>query len=336
MVLASICSVLAQSTPFKEGVFRYAPYGHSLLSDVHPYFVRLDVGGISNHSEWDWGQTGKQWRMNTFAVFGFALPLWRGDIVSNEYALSVTWPMSATLWLDLFEHVTAPVVNADWRIALPVWTFMHRADKGFLRNYSVSVAPFKHESTHIGDELVLQHVDHGFPLRRVNVSYNYSEYVFTVNETEDFRSECHTLRLGLMLLWAPKKGWYFIDETDGDATLAQPRVSPWELYLQYQYQSKASKHGFQAVVSAEVRNRALYGYPVFDWDENEGLSYEMQPEKRVFTYNIFAGARWCNPKYDGYFSRFSIGIRAYHGNNPYGQFRNHRNFNHAGVSIVFE
>ena len=336
LLLASSSCLLAQTTTFSQGVFRYAPYGHSLLSDVHPYFVRLDVAGQSNHSEWDWGQTGKPWRVNVFGVFGFSLPIWRGNIVSDQYALSVTWPMSATIWLDLFEKTTAPVVNVDWRISMPAWTFLPRTKMGFLKNYSVCLAPFKHESTHVGDEVVLQHVDHGFPLRRVNVSYNYSEYIFTVNEAEDFRSECHTLRLGFMLLWAPKEGWYFIDETDGDASLAQPRMSPWEAYLQYQYQSPTSKHGFQAVVSAEIRNRALYGYPVFNWSETDGLEYEMQPEKRIFTYNIFVGARFCNPKYDGYFSRFSMGIRAYHGNNPYGQFRNHKNYNHLGVCLIFE
>lgn len=338
-ILLIICcwlTAFGQTTEFAKGVFRYAPYGHSLLADVHPNFVRLDVAGITNHSEWDWGQTGKSWRINTFGVFGFVLPVWRGNIKSEEYALNVTWPMSATLWLDLFEHITAPVVNADWRISLPVWTFMHRTNMGFMRNYSVSFAPFKHESTHVGDEVVLQHVDHKFPLRRVNVSYNYSEYVFTVNEAEDFRQECHTLRIGLMLLWNWKKGWYFIDATDGDASLAQPRMSPWEAYLQYQYQSPTSKHGFQAVVAAEIRNRTLYGYPVFEWNETEGMSYELQSEKRVFTYNIFVGARFCNPRYDGYFSRFALGVRAYHGNCPYGQFRNHKNYNHIGVSIVFE
>ncbi len=335
LVLISIC-LAAQGTSFRDGIFRYAPYGHSLLSDMHPNHVRLDFGASTNHSEWDWGQTGKRMRPNTYGIFGFNLPIWRGDIVNGQYALSVTWPMSASIWLDLLEHVTAPVVNVDWRISLPAWTFVHRTNMGFMKNYSVTFAPFKHESTHIGDEVVLQHVDHGFPIRRVNVSYNYSEYIFTVNEAEDFREECHTLRIGLMLLWNWKKGWYFIDKTDGDDSLAQPRMSPWEAYLQYQYQSRTSKHGFQAVVSAEIRNRALYGYPVFEWNEADGVTYTMQKESRVFTYNIFAGARFCNPKYDGYFSRFALGIRAYHGNNPYGQFRNHKNFNHIGVCFMFE
>lgn len=335
-LFCSLC-VMAEPTAFKDGVFRYAPYGHSLLSDMHPNFVRLDVAAITNHSEWDWGQTGKAMRPNTFSIFGFNLPFWRGNIVDDRFALSVVMPLSASIWLDLGEPVTAPVVNVDWRIGLPVWTFMHRIDKGFAKNYSVSVALFKHESTHIGDEMVLQRVDHGLPIRRVNVSYNYSEYILTLNEAENFREQCHTFRAGLMLLWDWKAGWYFIDPTDGDASLAQPRLSPWEAYVQYQYQSPVSKHGFQGVASMEIRNRALYGYPMFEWDETTGAAtYELQPEKRIFTYNVFVGARFCNPLYDGYFSRVAFGVRAYHGNNPFGQFRNHKNYNHIGVSLIFE
>ena len=338
VLLSTFClHLLAEGTTFKDGIFRYAPYGHSLLSDMHPNFVRMDVADVTNHSEWDWGQTGKQMRVNTFSIFGINLPLWRGDIVDEHFALSVVMPISASIWLDLGEHITAPMVNADWRVGLPVWTFMHRIDKGFAKNYSVSLAFFKHESTHIGDEMVLQRADHGLPLRRVNVSYNYSEYVFTLNEAEFFREQCHTFRVGLMLLWNWNAGWYFIDKTDGDASLAQPRLSPWEAYLQYQYQSPTSKHGFQGVASIEIRNRALYGYPAYEWNE-EAASYTAYPqtEKRVFTYNVFVGARYCNPRYDGYFSRVSLGVRAYHGNNPYGQFRNHNNYNHIGMCLIFE
>ena len=337
-ILFCLVSVVisAQTTKFSEGVFRYAPWGHSLLADVHPNFIRLDVAYSSNRSEWDYDQSARQMRTNTFCVMGANIPLWRGDIKTEQYALSLTMPLSANIWLDLFEHITSPVVNTDYRIGLPVWTFLHRIDKGFARNYSVSFAPFKHESTHIGDEVALQHADHNLPLRRINVSYNYSEYIFTLNEAEDFRRQCHTFRVGLMLLWNWRKGWYFIDGKDGDAALARPRLSPWEIYLQYQYQSPVSKHGFQGVASFEIRNRALYGYPVQEWSEQNGVTYKLQDESRIFTYNMFLGFRFCNPKYDGYFSRMSLGIKAYHGNCPFGQFRNHRNYNQLGLCWIFE
>ena len=336
LLFAFMSPITAQNTRFSDGLFRYSTINRSLLSDMHPDFIRGDVASITNHSEWDFGQTGKSMRLNTFGWIGFNLPLWSGDLGDGKDALTVTMPAAASCWLDLFEHTTSPVVNADWRIGLPTAAYLHRTNTRFLKNFQFSVSLFKHESTHIGDEVILQHTDHGFPLRRVNVSYNYSEYTFTLNDPEIVTEAYHTFRLGLMLLWNPKSGWYSIKSGDGDESLAQPKVSPWEAYFQYQYQTRASKHGFQGVGAVEIRNRALYGYPIFDWDADNGLSYSKQEERRIFTYNVFLGVRYCNPKYHGMFSRISLGLRAYHGNNPHGQFRNHSNFNQIGACLIFQ
>ncbi len=140
--------------------------------------------------------------------------------------------------------------------------------------------------------------------------------------------ETHTFRLGLLLLYNARAGWYTMYPTDGDASLLNKKISPWELYLQYQYLSPASRHGFQGVASAEVRNRALYGYTY------NGIG--QQNERRIFTYNIFLGARYSTPTYDGYFSHFTMGIRAYHGNCPHGQFRNLPSFSQVGISLIFD
>ncbi len=342
MMLVCLCALLSVSTlPLSaqtrvaEGWFRYTPFGHSLLADVHPDLVRMDIAANTNHPTYDYTQGGKQYRTTTLTMFGLSLPIWTGQVVDERFYLNVKMTLSASLWMDLFESTTSPITNTDFRVSLPTWTFMHQCRLGFMKNYSVAWSPFKHESTHIGDELLLQHVDQGYPLRRVNVSYNYTELQFTVNETADRYSSNHCLRAGVMILLSPKRGWYFIEQRDGDESLAQPRLSPWEAYVQYQYQSDTSPHGFQAVVSAELRNRAIYGYPVFSFD-GQTLSSKEQKEKRRFTYNIFAGVRYNTPNYDGYFSRFAFGIRAYHGNCPHGQFRNIDNFSQIGACLIFE
>lgn len=311
-----------------HGFFMYTPYGESLYADMHPNFVRVEFAFHTNHPAYDYAATTNKMRWTTLGLFGFNLPVWRGDFDNHRFGVSVTETLSAHLWLDLFEPQTAPVINTDYRIAAPTVTFLHRLNKGFAQNYSIAWSPFKHESTHIGDELQLSHVDAAYPLRRVNVSYNYTELVFTFNEPEQRLDACHTFRAGLMLLLSPRDGWYSVKPADGEESFVQPRLSPWEAYLQYQYQSPASKHGFQAVVSAEVRNRALYGYTY------NGVG--TQPEKRVFTYNVFVGARYNTPNYSGYFSRFIVGLRAYHGNCPYGQFRDINNYNQLSLSIIFQ
>lgn len=337
LTILSILTILigkanAQEGEFREGLFRYAMFGHSLLSDMHPDFIRFDMAGITNHPEWDWGQTGKRMRVNIFGWYGFSLPLWSSSHNNGSYDVSVSIPAAASCWLDIFEPVTAPVVNTDWRVGLPSVAIIRRTQTKVLRNYLISFSPFKHESTHVGDEILLQRVDYGISLRRVNVSYNYMELSIVLNDPDGILERCQTVKSGLMILWKPKSGWYFIDTTDGDASLAQPIISPWEAYLQYQYQSKFSRRGTQAVASVEIRNRELYGYPVFNRDA--GLT--LQSEGRIFTFNILIGLRFCQSRTTEAFSRATVGIRAYHGNNPHGMFRNHKDFNQIGICLIIE
>lgn len=115
--------------------------------------------------------------------------------------------------------------------------------------------------------------------------------------------------------------------------MAHARLSPVEAYFQYQYQTPTSRHGFQGIVSAEIRNRVVYGYDLTakEDDEDSGSS-----DYRRFTYNLFLGMRYNIPGYDGYFSRFAFGVRLYHGNCPFGHFRSIDNFSQVGVAFVFQ
>ncbi|MBQ3717736.1 MAG: hypothetical protein II901_05050 [Paludibacteraceae bacterium] len=340
-VLTAI-SLSAESTAIRgRGFFRYAPFGHSLYADMHPNFVRMDIPYATNKAVYDYGGHSSAFRWQTMGLFGINLPIWTGNLVDSTYALNVTMAMSANLWMDFYEFSTSPIVDTDYRIGIPTITFLHRLNKGFAKNYSIQWSPFKHESTHIGDELQIRNIDRGYAIKRVNVSYNYTEFVFTLNEAEDRYAENHCIRAGLMILWMG--GWHNMDPDAGDASIIDPvgtenvpyaQRHPWEVYLQYQYQSPTSKHGFQGIASAEIRNRECYGYDlsVLNTDDPK----HMQPARRVFTYNIFMGARYNTPGYDGYFSRIALGVRAYHGNCPYGQFRSIANYNQIGVCLMFQ
>ena len=320
----------------RTGWFKFAPYGKSLLSDVHPNFVRFEVVGNTNHSVYDFDRTGKSFRPAVQGCFGVDLPLWAGDFgPNNQFGVCISQTASAYLWMDIFESLTSPVINTDYRVGAATHTFIHRLNRKFVKNYAVSWTPFKHESTHIGDEIQIRRVEAGYALRRVNVSYNYTELFFTLNEPEDRSVQCHTFRAGLMLLLAPKKGWYFISESagDGDPSLAHPTLSPFEAYFQYQYQSPTSPYGFQGVVSAEIRNRVVYGY---DLTLKKGETDHSPSDYRRFTYNLFMGLRYNIPGYDGYFSRVAVGARLYHGNCPFGQYRSIDNYSLLGISLVFQ
>lgn len=329
LTLFSVQTLRAQSDSLpRSGFFCYAPYGRSLLADVHPNFARIDIAGFSNHTAYDYSQSNKPWRMSVFGVMGMEAPIWRGEFQQNRFGVSFSITASSTIWLDILEPTTAPVVNTDYRFGMPTTTFIHRLNKGFLRNYSIAFSPYKHESTHIGDELQIQHMEQGYKLRRVNVSYNYAELAFTVNEPEDSRASCHTFRLSAAVLYNLSRRGYNVTPADGpDQLLSQP-TAPVEVWLQYQYQTKATQGGLQGIASVEIRNRALYGYTY------NGIG--LQEERRIFTYNAFIGLRYNTPGYDGYFSRFALGLRGYYGNCPYGQFRNLPNFAQVGISLIFQ
>ena len=349
--------MISDSVAYRAGKwFQYAPYGNSLYADEHPDYFRMDLGAVSCKPGANYGGTSAAYSTQMFAVFGARISVWTMDLQDSRFSLNVAQTASAHLWMDVSESTTVPVVNTDYRIAVPTFTFLHRLQGReavpFLRNYSIQFCPFKHESTHIGDEMVLQRADNNYALRRVNVSYNYAELNLTLNEPEDRYAQTHTFRLGGLLLLHPKEGWYWLDSRDGDVNnIASnqpvhtnriglperygPSGLPFEIWLQYQYQSACSFHGFQAIVSAEVRNRALYGYSLTETSPASSPRTASADPHR-FTYSVFAGARYNMPHYDGYFSRFAIGVRAYHGNCPYGIFRSIDNFSHIGVCVVYQ
>ncbi len=319
-----------------NGWFTYAPYGKSLLSDVHPNFVRFELVGNSNHEVFDFGHSGKSFRYSTQGCLGMDLPLWNGNFgTDGKFGLSFTIATSYYMWLDMFESKTAPVIDTDYRIGLPTATFIHRFNRRFLRNYSIAFSPYKHESTHIGDELQIQRMDEDYALRRANVTCNYTELAFTLNEPEEKSVQCNTFRFGLMLLLLPDKGWYRIKTSagDGNASLAHPTYSPYEAYFQYQYQTATSRRGYQGIISAELRNRVVYGY---DLTLKNGDIDNSPSDYRRFTYSLFLGIRYNIPGFEGYFSSFSIGARLYHGNCPFGQFRSIDDYSQVGIVFVFQ
>lgn len=370
-LFVAFASALGASEPVHDSVaspagrwFRYVPYGHSLYADEHPNYVRMDLGAVSYSPVTNYGDSDRKYSPQIMAVFGGRISIWNIDLYRRQFGMDVTQTFSANLWMDISEHTTSPIINTDYRVAIPTFTFIHRfgvtevsnapnnRKHPFLKNYSIQLCPFMHESTHIGDEMVLQRADKGYALRRVNVSYNYAEIGITLNEPEDRYIENHTFRLGALMLLNPQHGWYFVNTNDGAVNnLASnhdvhsnqagqlerygPDGMPFEVWLQYQYQSGCSPHGFQALVSAEVRNRAMYAYSLSETEIATAPRY-IDSDRRRFTYSVFVGARYNMPHYDGYFSRVSVGVRAYHGNCPYGMFRSVDDFSHIGLCIVYQ
>lgn len=322
---------------FWGGLAKSAQWSRPFWADMHSTLIRAEVAMALNSPEYDWAKEGGVYRPYVFSNLGADLPIWSGNFSDGKYGLSVTLPFMIDVWLDMFERTTAPVVNTAYRFGAPEFSFIHRfnRNKG-IKNYVIKFSPMKHECTHIGDELTIMRKNEGLPLTRINVSYNYAELAFTLNDPDGSRNRNHAMRMGLLLLHNFSQGWYSIMPEEGDVSVVVPSKYPIEAYIQYQYQSNTSRRNFQGIFSLEVRNRSKYGYPQYYIDNTEQWVENKMPEYRSWSVNAFAGVRYSNPNAKGYFSKIGLGMRAYHGINPYGQFRSQPTYQQLGLALIFE
>jgi hypothetical protein len=136
-----------------------------------------------------------------------------------------------------------------------------------------------------------------------------------------------------LLLHNFKRGWYKIYDSEVQANVAERSRIPFELYVQYQYQSGLFSRGFQIIASAEYRLRERYKYP---FSYSGAMSDNVNKESNLVNcFNFFTGIRYDNQK-NNYFSKIGLGIRYYIGLNPYGQFRSMPYYNQFGIALMFE
>jgi len=212
-------------------------------------------------------------------------------------------------------------------------------------NWSLKLSPFKHECTHIGDELTIRRRDAGFPITRINVSFNYAELVFTLNDPDSQVRLNHGFRFGTIFNYKFKGGWYdWYDllETEANLDYVEKSTFPFEIYLQYQFQSNPFSRGFQIIASFEYRLRERYKYP-FSYSGSLGEYMENNPHildarSRSISdcYNVYLGIRYNNPNNLNYFSKIGVGLRYYKGINPHGQFRAMPTYHQIGLVLVIE
>lgn len=328
----------SKNTKFWEGLCRNEDWGRAFWADMDATLTNIEISLAKNSPEYDLAKINKKYRPYIFSYLGTDLPIWAGYFSNEKYGLSIIAPFVIEVWLDLFESSTSPVINTSYRIGAPGVSFYHKLNKTKfgIKNYILQLYPMRHESTHIGDELTIMRKDAGLPLTRVNVSYNFAELALTINDAEGSSIQNNSFKTGFMLLHSFNKGWYSILPAEGDVRKVIASKSPYEYYFQYQYQSNSSKHNLQLIASIELRNRLKYNYPSYNLNGNNEWVETIKPESRNWAINSFCGVQYNNPKAKGYFSKIGVGIRFYHGVNPYGQFRSQTNFNQIGFSIIFD
>ncbi len=253
---------------------------------------------------------------------GTHLPLYSMVNHQRNIKFRTSFFMANNLLIDMFEEVTAPVINTDYFFGLQS-SLLKYTDGKRIKNIGLKLVPLFHESTHIGDEFSL----HGYfeipDFKRINISYEAWEVALVLNDPDTIRTNLFSTKIGFHRLWDYKKGYYVYDSLETKGRIIPPSKKNYEYYIQINLQRTSgflcSKKWMQ-VISAEANNRLQLSY-------NESV-----PEKRSWNFNVYLGWKYLSER------RKNLGFyfRYYNGIIPNGQFRNTPGYQFVGFSMIYD
>lgn len=327
-----------------DGFFAKTVYSRPVESEIHSTMNKVELGFNKIYSEFDLlGEKGKFERPMVEAHLGFEAPLlaygYGTPGSKSNWGWGMRLPVSIHALEDMWGPETAPVINTDYRFGGPKLVAIRKiADQGWLRDISMMWLPIFHECTHLGDEIVIYRMEENFPIKRINISYEYTEMQVTLNDPGMCQGNCHSLRMGMSYRISDRElGWYSARtnvEIDSNLELA-PSTHRAEYYAQYQMQRRygfGASPRFNQVLSFEFRERLRYGYPLF---KKEDGTWESRPvrEQMVPNFNLYAGYKM-RPQSGDY--AVGLFLHAYQGLNPYGQLRNYPSYPFYGLMLNYD
>jgi hypothetical protein len=327
------------------GLLETAAFARPFVAEIHSPQLKVELGYSKSYSEFNLTEeTEKFDRPIVEAHIGAVLPLYARRW--GEWSFGAMLPISVHVLEDMFDPVTAPVINTDYRFGGPRFAVMrHLSDTGFVRNFSVSWLPRFHECTHLGDEITLYRKDADLPITRINVSYGFTDLQLTLNDPAGLTDTVHSFRGGLSVRLSDRElGWFGVRESVeiDDETHLEHSDERLEYYLQYQFQRAdgplASPRALN-VVSLEARRRLRYGYPIYKYDDATD-TWETTPvrESMTMTFNVYAGWKFRPASAERPDDLRALGLyfHFYRGINPYGQLRNYPGYPFFGVSLTYD
>jgi hypothetical protein len=322
--------------------FKQRDFGKYFISDMFSPNTEIRLGMGLLRSAYNINPD----RNSTFAfyvesVMGTEIPLlyWNISGPDSGSKLSISIPLSTSIWLDFNEPITNPVVNTDYRVGSLQINYLHELNFGFVKNASLSFIPFFHESSHIGDEITIYRIQSDFPITRVNATRNTAEMSITINDENGKQDNNHSFKFGTSMLYNKTKGYYRMRAAEGDTSKIIPSDTRMEWYGQYQWHGPSGiikDPKFTTVFSLELRNRLRYNYPYYIArpSSSTGPDEVNLTQKYVPSVNGYLGYRYRpnmeKTSYIGVYFRFYLGI------NPHGQFRNIPGHRFYGFSMVYE
>lgn len=328
-----------------DGLLKNSKYEMPYISEFHSSISKVELGYNKSYAEYNLQSENEKFDRPMIELhLGFEAPLFNYEFKDKnnkrDWAFGATLPISVHVLEDIFEPVTAAVINTDFRFGSPrIKAIKYLSDDGLLKNISISWLPIFHECTHLGDEIIIYRKDVDFPITRINVSYEYTEFHLTFNDIADSKKNEHSLRLG-GLYRISDRGYGFFDiqkqAIDVDTvTYVNHSERRLEYFAAYQYQRT---EGFLAnercrnILSAEFRSRVRYGYPIYKLKNGVWEATEVK-ESYSGNINVYFGWKFY-PKDEtqslGLFFHFFRGL------NPYGQLRNYPGYTFYGLSLTYE
>lgn len=328
-----------------NGLLNSSLYERPFVSEFHSSISKVELGYNKSYAEYNLNsETEKFDRPMIELHLGFEAPLFSYDIFDDKnkksWSIGATLPISVHVLEDIFEPVTAAVINTDFRFGSPrIKAIKYLNDEGFLKNISFSWIPMFHECTHLGDEIIIYRKDVDFPITRINVSYEYTEFHLTLNDVADSKKNEHTLRFGLLYRLSDRGYGYFDIQKQAididTVTYVKHSEFRFEYFAAYQYQRTEgflASERFRNILSAEFRSRVRYAYPIYKMDKGVWQPTEVK-EGYIGNINLYFGwkfyAKSDNQSLGFYFHYFR-------GLNPYGQLRNYAGYNFFGLSLTYE
>lgn len=326
-------------------------FGNYFIADHFSPMIKVNTGLGLNLNDYNINsERASKYVMYNETIIGDEIPIYNYQSENSKHQLSISTPISFSVWFDFTEDITAPILNTDYRFAPVELNYIWHSNNTHIKNIAVKFVPFFHESTHIGDELTIVRMMDSLQVTRVNISYETFQLAVTINDANKKIEKNHSFKLGAQFLLNGRRGWYSISEYEGDTTLFnyspiyedENRVisNRWaEPYLQYQYQNPESfLSGDQSMftISIDQSLRVKHNYPIESpllESSKRGTALNLDQEAYAYCLATMWGWQLINSNHE--LSGLGVFLRTYIGLNYHGQFRNIPIYHFFGASIVY-
>ncbi|RLD42929.1 MAG: hypothetical protein DRI86_10865 [Bacteroidetes bacterium] len=348
LLLSSILTVNSQTnnTKFSDGLLKEIEYSKPFFAELHSTINKIEIGYHRDYGPYNLADNFSYFNRPMVEIhLGFDAPLYSikfGELTNKQakWGLGLSLPVSIHVLEDMWEPITAAVVDVDYRFGSPRIRGIRYFDSNkYIKNISFSWLPIFHECTHLGDELVLAMADKDYPLKRVNVSYEYTELQITLNDADGSNETNHSFRVGGRYRISHRGyGWFGTESFAVDSTIVSFEQSTHRFEYNIEYQLQRS-HGFLAskrimnFFSLDISSRVKLGIPVFHKVDNAWVAKD-KVEKSVLTINTYFGWKFFAKNK----TTHPIGLyfHLYRGINYWGQLRNQGNYGFFGIALTYE